>query len=395
LRCTKTALSINCHIQTIILSIDLPRSENTAGIDLLSPFAPLFALVDFQNLYAWNKKPLSLNSKTFQDYTILIPIFNSPTFFKNKEYMDGMRNRVTLCIGITDRQMQTFADDMEKEGYTVFRFSSHAQSPWHVFREVLDTAQHVLLREALPIVRSRYTIFLDGDSRPEGDLGRACATMEEQGYGLASVMVRPSQTLSWMEKIQDVEYQLAMVTRRFRPWLTSGACIIGRTEILRTVMEKHTTFFYGGDIEVGRLGKRFCTVCHLDLLVKTDVPSSFLGWFRQRTGWWAGSFRQGIVNFDKDLKKAPVWTLYVSLVVWGLLGLRWFDVSKYWQILPMLWGLYLCLNVLVGLRFKVDSYWLLAYPFYAMFQSLVLPPFGLFVYLRYAVKNHLLGRLKV
>ncbi len=291
--------------------------------------------------------------------------------------------------------MRTFADDMEKEGYRVFRFSDYAQSPWHVFRTVLDTPQLVLLREALPIVETRYTIFLDGDSYPLSELSRACATMEEQGYGLASVIVRPSKTVSWIEKLQDVEYQIAMINRRFRPWLTSGACIIGKTEILRKVMEKHTTYFYGGDIEVGRLAKRFCKVCHLNLLVKTDVPSTFFGWFKQRKGWWAGSFRHGIINFDKDLKSAPIWTVYISVIVWGLLGFRWFDLSKDWYILPAIMGMYTCLNMILAVRFRIRSYWLLAYPLYALFQSLVLPPFGLLTYLRYSMKNHLWGRLRV
>jgi len=53
------------------------------------------------------------------------------------------------------------------------------------------------------------------------------------------------------------------------------------------------------------------------------------------------------------------------------------------------------LNVFVGLKFKIRSYWLLAYPLYALFQSLILPPFGLYMYLRYSVKNHLWGRLRV
>ena len=107
---------------------------NTAGIELLSPFAPLFALLDFQNLYAWNKRPLSLNGNVLEDYTILVPIFNSPKFFKNKHYMEAIKNRVTLCVGITNPQMKAFANQMEKEGYTVFRFTGYTQSPWHVFR---------------------------------------------------------------------------------------------------------------------------------------------------------------------------------------------------------------------------------------------------------------------
>src|SRR5712692_9356596 len=127
---------------------------STAGIGILSPISPLFALLDFQNLYAWNKKPLPLNGAALQDYTILVPIFNSPKYFRNKCHLDSMKNKVTLCIGITNLRMQEFADEMEKDGYTVFRFNGRAQSPWHVYRVILDTAQLVLLREALPIVKT-------------------------------------------------------------------------------------------------------------------------------------------------------------------------------------------------------------------------------------------------
>lgn len=291
--------------------------------------------------------------------------------------------------------MREFADNLEKEGYAVFRHDGHAQSPWHVLQAALDNAQHLLLRDALPLVRTRYTVFLDGDSWPVEDLGRACAAMGQHGSGLASVIVRPSRSSSWIEKLQDVEYQFAMVMRRYRSWLTSGACIIGQTDVLRTVMMEHTTYFYGGDIEVGRLANRLCNVCHLDLTVKTDVPQTFPRWFRQRIGWWAGSFRHSIVNFDKDLFRAPLWTLYGTGIIWGLFGLRWLDLSKHWYVIPLLLAIYLSLNIVMGLRFKIRSRWLLAYPFYALFQSLALPPFGLYRYIKYSLRNRTWGRLRV
>jgi len=82
-------------------------------------------------------------------------------------------------------------------------------------------------------------------------------------------------------------------------------------------------------------------------------------------------------------------------VTWGLLSFRWFDLSRHWYILPVILGVYECLNLVVGLKFKIRSYWLLAYPMYALFQALVLPPFGLFQYVKYSVRNHLWGRLRI
>jgi len=99
----------------------------------------------------------------------------------------------------------------------------------------------------------------------------------------------------------------------------------------------------------------------------------------------------GIVNFDKNLS-SPLWLFYASIIIWGLLALRWFDAVGHWYILGLLFLLYLPLNLAVGWRFR--SRWLLVYPLYAVFQSLVLPLFGLAKYVRYAWRTKNAGRLK-
>ena len=321
---------------------------------------------------------------------MLVPLYNSPRYFKNKAFTDTIKDRTILCISTANTEMDEFANEMERDGYRVYRIKENPESPWHVLRLALNP-QLILLQEALPLVPTRYLVFLDGDTVPQEDLGRACAAIDGAGYDLASVNVVPSSAESSMAKLQGIEYYLAMRTRNFRPWLTSGACIVGRTETMRLVMDNHTTFFYGGDIEIGKQGTRLAVFAHLNFNVGTEVPSSFGGWFKQRIGWWAGSFRLGIVNFDKNLR-SPLWLFYGSVIIWGLIGLRWFNAIDHWYILALLFVLYWPLNLVVGWR--VRSRWLFVYPLYAFFQSLVLPPFGLVRYVRHAWKTKNAGRLK-
>ncbi len=321
-----------------------------------SPFFPL-SLIDLQVLLSYARKPLDIPDDGLEDYTVLVPLYNSPRYFKNKAFTDTIKNRTILCISTSNAEMEMFADQVEQKGYSVIRIKENPESPWHVLRLALNP-QLILLQEALPQVPTRYLVFLDGDTVPQQDLGRACAAIDGGGYDLASVNVMPSSAESSMAKLQRIEYYLAMRTRNFRPWLTSGACIVGRTETMRLVMDNHTTFFYGGDIEIGKQGKTVGRVCHLNFNVATEVPSSFGGWFKQRIGWWAGGF----------------------------------DAFRNWYVLGLLFLLYQPLNLAVGWRFR--SRWLLVYPLYAFFQSLVLPPFGLVKYVRHAWKTKNAGGLK-
>ena len=112
--------------------------------------------------------------------------------------------------------MERFAGEMEQDGYSVIRIKENPESPWHVLRLALNP-QLILLQEALPLVSTRYLVFLDGDTVPQQDLGRACAAIDGAGYDFASVNVVPSSTDSSMAKLQGIEYYLAMRTRNFRP----------------------------------------------------------------------------------------------------------------------------------------------------------------------------------
>lgn len=110
-----------------------------------------------------------------------------------------------------------------------------------------------------------------------------------------------------VERLQEVEYRMAMLSRHFRPWLTSGACFIGRRESLRQVMRRHSRWFPGEDLETGRialaLGMR---VRHVDIAVQTRAPNTWRRLLRQRRTWWAGSVRHVVVNCDFNALHTPV-----------------------------------------------------------------------------------------
>jgi len=195
-----------------------------------------------------------------------------------------------------------------------------------------------------------------------------------------------------MEKLQGVEYDIAMLSRNYRPWLTSGACMIARTEVMRVMMAKHSLYYYGGDVEIGMIAMNMkARIGHLDFRVLTDVPPTFLKWARQRIGWWAGSFRGAVTNADKNLH-SPVWLLYNLIVVWALLPVKILILVEWPLTVLVALGLYIPITF-VG-NWKVRSRWMLVYPVYALVQLFAISPAGIWEYFSYARKTRNLGRMQ-
>jgi cellulose synthase/poly-beta-1,6-N-acetylglucosamine synthase-like glycosyltransferase len=110
-------------------------------------------------------------------------------------------------------------------------------------------------------------------------------------------------------KLQALEYRMAMLCRHFRPWLTSGACFLARTDALREIMARHSAWTPGEDIETGRTALALrMRIRHLDMVVHTDAPDSWSALVRQRRLWWAGTFRHWWINVDRNLLHLPVLT---------------------------------------------------------------------------------------
>jgi cellulose synthase/poly-beta-1,6-N-acetylglucosamine synthase-like glycosyltransferase len=184
-----------------------------------------------------------------------------------------------------------------------------------------------------------------------------------------------------------------MLGRHHRPWLTSGACMIARTDAFRQALAQHSQWFLGEDIETGLIARRLgLRVAHLDVLVHTDVPDRWRSLWRQRRGWWAGCFRQTWINLDHCLDD-PVSLVYRAALVWLLLYGKIHALTTATRLLPLVILLYT--GVLAVSNWSVRSRWMILYPYYALAQALVLPAFGAAEYVRVATATRSLGRYRM
>lgn len=337
-------------------------------------------LLDMQNIAARRRHVLTAGSDECDDYTIVVPIYGDPSYFANGEALRPYRPNVLLAVAATTPVMRAFADAAERDGWRVHRCD-----------RLLPLPQ--LVERALRSVSTTWVIRLDGDAAFVESPARAIAAVAAADADLCSVKVMPASTSRLIEKLQSVEYAAAMLGRHHRPWLTSGACMVGRTCALRAALRFHSTWFLGEDIETGsiarRLGQR---VAHLDVEVRTTVPSTVRALVRQRASWWGGCFRQTWVNLDHAWDD-PIALVYRVGLVWLLWAAKGLALSSAWRLVPIVIVVYT--GVTVVSNWSVRSRWMILFPYYSLAQSLLMPPLGVVQYVRVALRMRSLGRYRM
>ncbi|QQS21272.1 MAG: hypothetical protein IPL87_01980 [Candidatus Moraniibacteriota bacterium] len=219
-------------------------------------------------------------TKSDLDYTILIPIFGNISYLRNVEFLKQYARHVVLCT--TTKESPEFDVAIDKvaaeHGFRIFRshvpLASSVQkpNPWRLFTHTLhgsgdlakqesdqnaglrfnkEIARDEIIRDSFAAIDTGYCVFLDGDTVAHEKLFKLVHLMRELGFDLASVRVLASKQETIMEKLQSVEYDLAMDARKIYPWLTSGACMVAKTSVIKDIMQHHSLFFSGGDIEIG------------------------------------------------------------------------------------------------------------------------------------------------
>jgi cellulose synthase/poly-beta-1,6-N-acetylglucosamine synthase-like glycosyltransferase len=327
--------------------------------------------LDMQNLASRWGRVISLGDETSADYTFVVPIFGHPRYFRNGDYLNGFRDRTLLAVNVDGPLMEQFVIELREAGWRV-----------HASRLTGRVSCPEIVLDALRSVETEYVIRIDGDTISYEDPGRAVAAARAAGADLCSVKVTVSRRETLIEKLQAVEYDMSMLGRHNRAWMTSGACMIARTSALRGILSSHSFWFPGEDIETGVIAKHFrLSVRHVDMRFYTDAPETFRAWLRQRKMWWSGSFRMAFVNADQTLR-FPLTFAYTVCVVWLLWAAKWqelFDVRHVAAILPFVVLLYT--GVSLFSNWSVRSRWMVVFPYYALFQALVLPPLGALYYL--------------
>jgi cellulose synthase/poly-beta-1,6-N-acetylglucosamine synthase-like glycosyltransferase len=339
---------------------------------------------DFQNLLSWwGGRTIKPGRQASQDFTIVVPVFGDPRYFDG-ERLRRYRQRVLIAMEITAPLMPAFADELEADGWNVQRL------------EVTDPNPAALIAAVLPAVATKFTFRLDSDTVVGDDVAAAVAAADMAGADLCSIKCAVLNRTNVVTKLQALEYRMAMLCRHFRPWLTSGACFLARTDALREIMARHSAWTPGEDIETGRTALALrMRIRHLDMVVHTDAPDSWRALVRQRQLWWAGTFRHWWINLDRNLLHLPVLTTYYLVAIWASLYFKWWTMLHPAGIissLPLVYAAYLFVTATSNVQ--VLSPWMIVFPFYALAQVMVMPVLGVVKYVELARRRRHLGRYR-
>lgn len=358
---------------------------------------PWLTIFDFNTFRSNFKKPTDFAITKSSDFAILLPIFNDIKYLKNTDFLKQYGEKVVLCT--TSNETEDFYNNLNKlASEHKFRITysdikgSNKKNPWLIYNKTL-LAHEAVLKESIRHIKESYVIFIDGDTTVEGDLEILCGTIMENNFDIASVKVLPSRRKTLIEKLQGVEYDIAMQSRLNYPWLTSGAGMIAKRQVMEKIMQNHSLFFNGGDIEIGKISQIMgYKAGHIPMVFLTEVPETITGWIKQRFSWMCGCFRHSIINIDKNLRY-PFHFIYFSFIVYFLLPIKVFHMINHWHLLPIIIIIYALITYFAN--WKVRSKWMFIFPFYALFQITILIWFGLYRYIETVLTTKNIGRIKI
>jgi len=338
---------------------------------------------DFQNLLSWwGGRTITPGEESSTDFTIIVPLFGHPRYFDRRAELLRYQPNVLVALEVGTPLMAAFAQQLENEGWRVNRIVMESPNP------------ALLIRACLPAVTTTYALRLDADTSVGDDIAQAVAAVEAAGADLCSIKCAVANRTNAVTKFQALEYRMAMLARHFRPWLTSGACFLGRTDALIRIMNLHSMWTPGEDIETGRTALALrMRIRHLDIVVETDAPDTWAALIRQRRLWWAGTFRHWWINMDRNLLQLPVLTAYYLAAIWVSLYFKWWTLISLHELvytMPLVIVSYVVVTAISNVQ--VLSPWMLVFPFYSLAQVLVMPPIGAAYYFVVAWRRRRLGR---
>ncbi len=349
-------------------------------------------LFDMQNVLSWSRRRvLEVTERGCEDYTILVPLYGHPRYFAAREQISRYKDRVLLVCELSAPAMVQGADDLEREGWNVLRLVSKGG----------PTAPKLMLA-ALESgrVTTTYVARLDADTDPGLGFAQAVESVRKDGSDLASLKVHVLDPHTLCEKLQAQEYRMSMLSRHFRPRLTSGAGYIAKTDALRTIFRRHTGVFFSEDVETGRIAWQYrMRIRHVDYEIRTTAPPTWRSLWKQRTSWWAGNVHHFWINLDHNMLNMPVWTLYYVVLVWAGLTWKWQNFASVFTsplraavFFAVLWALYVAMTYISN--WQVRSRYMLIFPFYSIVQVMLMPPVGLFFYIRFTIRSRQMWRYR-
>lgn len=346
-------------------------------------------------------KKYKFSGQKNSEYQILVPIWGNIEYLENAEYLSQYGSHVTLCT--TGNESLEFYESLkalaDKYGFNIFidepkyRQGKKRRTVYDA-RTTSGSMRDTIIRNVLKKVSAPYVVTLDADSITDENISSLVGELEYRQMDIVSIRIVPSnREASLLTKLQTFEYEVAMDFRYLCPWLISGACHAAKTDVLEKIMDRHSLFFQGNDVEIGLLAKTMgYKVGHIPFIVRTAVPDDLISWTRQRLAWAGGEFRLYIVNF-KFISKHPLFWFYGAIIAIGLFPLRWMALYVLTPSLFVILGFYVMLTLYT--HWKNRNRWLFLMPLYTLFISVVMQPLGVIWYFYMARKDRNYGIIKI
>ncbi len=252
------------------------------------------------------------------------------------------------------------------------------------------------LQNALQYVDTKYIIFLDDDTYSKKDYGLLVGTLDKEKGDISSVQCFPSNVTNTIERLQDIEYRVAMLGRQNRRWITSGACICAKTSSMKKILNNHSGYRDGGDIEIGLLSKKMgMKYIHTNFEVFTEIPSTIGGWFSQRRKWMGGNFRHTTMNLFSGGRDG-VYLIYFFILLWTHIFVRYYLLYRFPITFGVIMICYIPVTLVSNLKIwkSIFRKELLLYPLYALFQIMFISIFGIYSYIFVAIRQKNYGFIK-
>ncbi|WP_239117968.1 glycosyltransferase family 2 protein [Paractinoplanes ferrugineus] len=371
----------------------------TAGWFLSLLLIPLaWLLIDgIGGLRARHSAASAVGTDEFHDFAVLVPIYGNIKYLENVDYLARYGRRVVLCT--TTGESPEFEEALSwiarRHDFRIFRALADNSSTPGNKRATGGTVRDTVIRAVLPTIDEAYVVCLDADTTTSQPLEILVGALRRRGLDLASIRLVPSNRhKSLLTRFQAHEYRLAMKLRVIAPWLVSGACHAARTPALHGVMNNHSMFFQGNDVETGVLaGAMGLRVGHVPFEVPTRVPETLKDWWRQHLAWAGGEFRLFVINAHVGFRHPFFWC-YGLVVTLAMLPLRLLALGQgHVGVIGGVIALYVVLSAY--LHWSHRDYALLLMPFYAAFISIVMVPLGLVSYVLMAHRGRNAGLIRL
>ncbi len=359
----------------------------------------IVSLIDYiPRAFLWVKKAIQpqVGYGPVPRYLIMPTVYGNISYLQNIKFLKRYADKVVICTSAYESQEFYGALRKACRKYN-FKYICvqlpHAngrpiKNAYTIYKGALSDINRLGARKDTPC------LLMDADTYSNANVNNLVRTFIHKNLDIASLRCEVDNPRTVIEQLQAFEYRLAMDNRRMDPWLTSGACNLAKAGVIKHVFSKHSNFFAGGDIEIGKLAQVMgYKVKHINFTFYTAAPDTFKAWYNQRLIWFAGGFRHHVANMGSFGWHHFFMLFYNSLLLYMLFPLRWLELINF----PLTLVAAIFLSWIYTAILAYNRGWKAVYlllPFYAFIQSMFILPLAVGRYVKLSWIQRSFGLLK-